>query len=252
MRRVQVNSAAHVAADVLREAILAHDGDAPEWFLGSEDEILKRLGVSRPTLRQAARLVEQEGLLTVRRGIGGGLFGRWPSRDAVTHMATISLRSAGTTYGDLIRSLAFLSAEAARLAAANSNPTSRARVIHLVDLAGGWPKGRPASATEAQQRAAAFHELVAELAGSPALKVFIGVLIALSAPIARRIFENPEHAAEVARQHKKVAAAIAAGDAEAAARQMRAHLLKTLHWIDTRLLLQLLENDQLEALPSAG
>jgi len=50
-------SAAHRAAHALREDILAReDGE----LLGSEDELMERLGVSRPTLRQAARLLEHE------------------------------------------------------------------------------------------------------------------------------------------------------------------------------------------------
>ncbi len=36
------------------------------------------LGVSRATIRQAARLLEREGLLRVRRGINGGYFGARP------------------------------------------------------------------------------------------------------------------------------------------------------------------------------
>lgn len=51
--------------DVLR---LAADGAAPR----SEDELLERYGVSRPTLRQAARILEHEQLIDVRRGVNGG------------------------------------------------------------------------------------------------------------------------------------------------------------------------------------
>ena len=44
-------------ADALREEIL-QAGDGAR--LGSEDDLLTRLSVSRPTLRQTARLLEQE------------------------------------------------------------------------------------------------------------------------------------------------------------------------------------------------
>jgi GntR family transcriptional regulator, transcriptional repressor for pyruvate dehydrogenase complex len=250
MKKVRVSSAAQVAAGVLREAILAHEGEATEWFLGSEDDVLKRLGISRPTLRQAARLVEAEGLLLVRRGIGGGIFGRRPSRDAVTHMATISLRSAGASYGDLIRTFAFLSSEVARLAAENPDAGARTRALELVQ---GWSKASPHDPSEAQRRAGAFHHVIADLAGSPALTLFVNVLTELAEPVARLSFENPEHVRQVSRGHVAVAQAIAAGDAQVASSRMRAHLLKTLHWIDDRVLLQLFQGDQLDsALLSAG
>ena len=43
-------------------------------LLGSEKALMSEIGTSRTTLRQAARLVEREGLLKVRRGIHGGYF----------------------------------------------------------------------------------------------------------------------------------------------------------------------------------
>ncbi len=71
---------ASAAAAKLRELIwAAQEGD----MLGSEDDMLRLLNVSRPTVRQAARLVESEGLLKVRRGIRGGYFAARPNIDVV-------------------------------------------------------------------------------------------------------------------------------------------------------------------------
>ena len=41
---------------------------APGAFLGLEEEVLRRYDVSRPTLRQAARVLEYEQLLDVKPG----------------------------------------------------------------------------------------------------------------------------------------------------------------------------------------
>lgn len=51
--------------------------------MGSEDELLDRVGVSRVTVRQAARILEGEGLVSVRRGINGGYFAARPSVEMV-------------------------------------------------------------------------------------------------------------------------------------------------------------------------
>src|ERR1700751_390118 len=60
----------------LRELALAiPDGD----FLGSEEVLVDKLGVSRATVRQTARLLEREGLLRVRRGLNGGYFATRPN-----------------------------------------------------------------------------------------------------------------------------------------------------------------------------
>ena len=68
------------AATQLREIILAkEDGEC----LGDERKVLELLGVSRTTLRQVARLLEREGLLSVRRGSNGGYYARRPSVHSV-------------------------------------------------------------------------------------------------------------------------------------------------------------------------
>lgn len=59
------------AASALREIIWSA---AEGQLLGSEEDLTAMLGVSRPTVRQVARLLEREGLLKVRRGVNGGYF----------------------------------------------------------------------------------------------------------------------------------------------------------------------------------
>ena len=81
---------ASAAAAKLRELIWAtQEGD----MLGSEDDMLRLLNVSRPTVRQAARLVESEGLLMVKRGIRGGYFAARPNIDVVESALSAYLHS---------------------------------------------------------------------------------------------------------------------------------------------------------------
>ncbi len=63
-----------VVAGVLRERIVngeLGDGD----LLPKQDELIEEYRISRPTLREALRILEGEGLLIVRRGSVGGLGG---------------------------------------------------------------------------------------------------------------------------------------------------------------------------------
>src|SRR4051812_20186529 len=77
----------------------------PGDLVGFEDDLLKLIGVSRPTLRQAAALVAQEQLLTVRRGSGGGYFARIPTSKAVAHTAAIYLQAHKTELREIIQAM---------------------------------------------------------------------------------------------------------------------------------------------------
>lgn len=89
----------------------------PGAYLGAEDDLLVRLGVSRPTLRQAAKMVERDRMISVRRGTKGGYFAERPdARDAIQSLARF-LRIKGATLADVIQVTRPVSEEAAVAAA---------------------------------------------------------------------------------------------------------------------------------------
>jgi len=68
------------AAAQLRDVILARE---PNTQIGSLNEVAELLGVGIVTVQQAARILEHEGLLAVRRGPGGGYYGTRPDEAAL-------------------------------------------------------------------------------------------------------------------------------------------------------------------------
>jgi DNA-binding FadR family transcriptional regulator len=67
-----------VLASVLRERIVR--GELPDGApLAVEEDLIKETNFSRFTVREALRLLEGEGLLEIRRGVGGGPRVRHPS-----------------------------------------------------------------------------------------------------------------------------------------------------------------------------
>jgi len=100
----------------LREHALA---TTPGQLIGSEDQLVAAYGVSRPTLRHAAALVNKEQLLRVRRGVGGGYFARRPEVGGVAHAAAIYLQTQQATLQEIIRAIEPLKAEMGMLAAKN-------------------------------------------------------------------------------------------------------------------------------------
>jgi DNA-binding FadR family transcriptional regulator len=78
--RLQRRHLVPATAARLREMILEREPDA---LLGSLTEIAQQLGVGIVTVQQAARILEHEGLLEVRRGPGGGYYGKRPDEAAL-------------------------------------------------------------------------------------------------------------------------------------------------------------------------
>ena len=101
--------ASRTARALVSLSLAAEPGD----YLGAEGDLLGRLGVSRPTLRQAAKMVERDRLISVRRGTNGGFFAERPdARDAIQSLARF-LRIRGASLVDVIQVTRPVSEEAA-------------------------------------------------------------------------------------------------------------------------------------------
>src|ERR1700755_1275124 len=75
---------AEMVAALLRERILSgalRDGDP----LPRQEDLLKEFGISKPSLREALRILEAEGLITVRRGNRGGALVHVPEAGHAAH-----------------------------------------------------------------------------------------------------------------------------------------------------------------------
>lgn len=92
----------------LRDLILAREVGAN---LGSLKDVAQMLGVGIVTLQQAARILEHEGLLSVRRGPGGGYYGTRPDEAALERGFAAYLRVHGFSYRESQQLLALLDCE---------------------------------------------------------------------------------------------------------------------------------------------
>src|ERR1700726_3433330 len=98
--QVRVPKMGELVASSLRRQIVRGDlaeGDA----LPSEPELMQQFGVSRPTLREAFRVLESESLISVRRGAHGGAVGHVPNGDVAHRHAALVLEHRGETSGDV-------------------------------------------------------------------------------------------------------------------------------------------------------
>jgi DNA-binding GntR family transcriptional regulator len=134
MNRPSPESTMKAAATQLRSIILAKDENK---LLGDEREVIQLLGVSRTTLRQIARLLEREGLLSVRRGSNGGYYTRRPSLTSVEAAVTDYLEILEVRSDELSTISSIIWTEAVRQAAALKSKAASTTANKLTKLIRG-------------------------------------------------------------------------------------------------------------------
>jgi GntR family transcriptional repressor for pyruvate dehydrogenase complex len=132
MTRPSNQSAIDLASARLRTIAL---DTAEDSLLGSEEQLQSRLGVSRATVRQAARLLEREGLLRVKRGLNGGYFSARPSLTTIEAAVSTYLEVLKVDPGDLSRIASALWIEVVIKAAANPSPALSGLIARYQEIA---------------------------------------------------------------------------------------------------------------------
>ena len=89
----------------------------PGDTLPSEQQLMGQFGVSRPTLREAFRILEAEDLISVKRGSRGGARVTQPSLSVAARYVGLLLQVQGTTIADVYEARMVLEPACARLLA---------------------------------------------------------------------------------------------------------------------------------------
>lgn len=113
----------------LREMIVTHP---PETQIGSLPELAKVLGVGIVTVQQAARVLEHEGFLKVRRGPGGGYYGTRPDAEGLSQAISGFLALHQSAHPEAIDIITLLDCELMAAAARSNNEALRGDLAELV------------------------------------------------------------------------------------------------------------------------
>ena len=139
---------AELVAGTLRRMVV--DGQLKEGdFLPNEAELMTHFGVSRPTLREAVRVLESERLVEVRRGSRTGARVRVPGPEIVARPAGLLLELSGATIADVLVARSGIEPLAVRLLAETASPEALDELEAMLaeDIPAGWQSGRLAEAT---------------------------------------------------------------------------------------------------------
>jgi DNA-binding FadR family transcriptional regulator len=197
--------------------------------LPREADLARQFGVSRGVARECIRGLEERGLVTVKHGRGATVLPpeRWDVFDPDVLTALLDGEQGAPILGEYLQCRRVLEIEAVGLAA------ERAGEPELAELADAFARmcasaeralSNPAAEDLYHEADIAFHRAVIAATGNRALgNLTEPIHRALAA--ARRPLARPEHRIERSiPEHRRILAAIAAGDPDAARAAMRDHL----------------------------
>jgi len=197
-------------ASVIRERIYARRYPAGTWL--RQQQLSTELGVSRTPLREAFRLLEQEGLVTVTAGQGA----RVVSGDLDTLLDAYALR-------------AVVDGLAARLLAENAGRDDLARHVRSLRRTIDVQRATldPWRAREYTASNVDFHEEIVHLSGNEFVVGQLPILRMTAQVFAPVALVEPGSARRAIAEHTAITDAIEAGDSAEAERLARAHIEAT-------------------------
>lgn len=159
-------------ADELRRLIVSgklSEGDS----LGREPELVERFGVSRPSLREALRILEAEGLISVVRGMLGGVVVHEPDERMTARTAALVLQARKVPLADVVEARALLEPIAVRAIVVSRSRKSAAAELRRLVKEELRMIGEPDAFGPVNAR---FHERLVALAGNQTLSIVAEML----------------------------------------------------------------------------
>jgi GntR family transcriptional regulator, transcriptional repressor for pyruvate dehydrogenase complex len=175
-RNIRTAKTGETIASYLRARIVR--GDLAEGArLPTEMELMRQFDVSRPTLREAFRILETESLIAIRRGARGARITA-PQVDVAARYVGLIMQRSGTTLADVYEARTLIEPEAAALLAQRRSDQDIADLSACVDeLEARVNSGAERADAEAWSRdAQRFHDLLMARAGNKTLEIQLQVL----------------------------------------------------------------------------
>lgn len=239
---------AETVAAALRERILA---ETAMDQLPTQDDLVREFGVSYPSVREALRILETEGLVTIRRGSVGGAEVHRPDQSSAAYHLGLVLQGAGVPLGDLARGLLRLEPLCAGDVA--RRPDRMAAVVPVLTANVDAAADAVTDGVAFTRIAREFHDLVVAFTPNETMRYIVRSLVALWSAQEQHWAEvissdgeypSPAAARGAVRTHRRIVDEIAAGRADEVERISRRHLGAT-----QALVLERFTDDVVEAAP---
>lgn len=218
LRRRQPKTSERIARDIASHIV--DNKLAPGTMLPTERDMIESFGVGRTTLREALRLLETRGVLTIKSGPRGGPVVRRPRPSDLSEALTLILEFEQSSLGDVFEARVALEPKLARLAAARISEEAVDQLQASVDAMMGDLVNHDVFLEENQR----FHSLIADVAGNVVLGVFTETLKTVADGALAGVRYTPNRRRAVASAHQAIVDALRGRDVEAADAAMTRHL----------------------------
>ncbi len=207
----------------------------PGEMLPPEAAMLEQYGVSRPTMREALRILEVQGVVVMRPGQSGGPVYVGPSGEYLGRMASLHFHLRGASAADLLAARLLVEPAMARMAAERQDPDAMAMLHAFVS---GDPDPEANDAAYINQ-APDFHMMLAQASGNGVLELMAEAMRHIANSVAMNArwggFGLPaEISKDVHDSHHEIAWAIINGEGERAAELTSTHDNQVVDWFVER------------------
>jgi GntR family transcriptional regulator, transcriptional repressor for pyruvate dehydrogenase complex len=205
---------------------IEREGLGPNDFLGREEDLAARFGVSRPTLREGLKLLEGGNLIRATKGPGGGIFVAHTAEQGLSRSLSDSiammLQTGSVTLDELLDARLLLEVPLAGRAAYQADSAVVERLRQAVETeANVEPDDMQAlAATDGE-----IHRLIAAAAGNRMAEALIAWVFEVVQPMLVQVLHGAIVHSAVIEQHETLIAAIEKGNHARAERAMKDHLL---------------------------
>ena len=197
------------------------DGDLDEGDrLPHERDMLEQLDVGRATLREALRLLESWGLVTIRTGPGGGPVVRRPQPQDFADQLSLMLHFHQFTLADVSDARLALEPQVARLAA---EKISKAEIDALKKTIDVMREHLDDEDVFFEQNRI-FHSTIADASGSRIIQIFQDSLKEIGEGASAGVQYSAPQFQVILDSHSRIVDALEAGDPDLASREMYSHL----------------------------
>jgi GntR family transcriptional regulator, transcriptional repressor for pyruvate dehydrogenase complex len=198
----------------------------PGDFLGREEDLANGFGVSRPTLREALKLLASGNLIRASKGPGGGIFVAHSAEDGMSRSLSdaiaMMLETGAVNLDELLDARMLLEVPLAGRAASKAD---EATIERLREAIRAGAEADPDDLEAVTAADAEVHRVIASGADNRMAEALTGwVFEVLQPSLSKAVHGAIVHSA-VTEQHEALLAALEKGDPARAERAMKDHLL---------------------------